>query len=236
LKPADSGEVLGFEMMTGKDMTVPRLSLAQSTTPQTKRANEKYIPDLEEGMFFNSMTGEIYGTSVEVIPLFFFKSRIFFKDLKEGGGVICQAPGPDGTKCQLNAGGPCLHSNWGAKGEPPECNEFLNYPCIMVPNQDLIAVSLKSTGLKAAKDWNTLMRMRKADMFAGRYTIESKPARNKAGLDYFAYKIDNAGWVEDEALYRFCGNMYDSIFQGVASGTVVVEQEGLREEQAVTDM
>ena len=235
--PTTEGPVHGFEMMRAKDMTVPRLSLAQSTTPQIKKANEKYVPGLEEGMFFNSVTGEIYGTKVLVIPLFFFRSRIFFKDLKEGGGVLCQAPGPDGMKCQLNAGGPCLHDTWGAKGEPPECNEFMNYPCIMPSNgNDLICVSLKSTGLKASKDWNTLMRIRKSDMFAGIYSIESKPARNKAGLDYFAYKIDNAGWVEDEKLWRFCGDQYDSVYQGIAAGTIVVEQEGLREEQAVNEM
>src|ERR1041385_829350 len=73
------------------DITIPRLGLAQGgLSPQLKKANESYIPGLQEGDLFNTATGQIYGPKVTVVPLFHFKNWIHFKDIKDGGGVIGQ--------------------------------------------------------------------------------------------------------------------------------------------------
>src|SRR5688572_33313161 len=86
------GQSRGFEAMEQRDITVPRLAIAQSMTPARKRGNPKYNPDLQEGQLFNSVSGEVYGDFVVATPLFFFKSRIMFRDLDKGGGVMCMAP------------------------------------------------------------------------------------------------------------------------------------------------
>lgn len=218
----------GFEQMEAKDMVLARLSLCQSMTPQRQESDPKFIDGLKEGHLFNSLTGKIYGKHTRVVPLFFFKSRIFFKDINEGGGIICQAP--DGKSCQLNHGGPCLHQAWGASGEPPECNEFFNYPCIMLDDkgvviEPLIVVSLKATGLKAGKEWNALMRMRGADMFSGIYNVDSQPARNKAGQTYQTYKVTNSEprWVEP-ALYQQAEKMFQQVSEGIAAGSITVDE------------
>src|SRR5271155_4629731 len=77
---ADVGNRDGKDNVGQGDLLIPRLSLAQSMTPELKRTNENYNPDLEEGQFFNSVTGEIYGDSVTVIPLHFFKQYIQFAE------------------------------------------------------------------------------------------------------------------------------------------------------------
>src|SRR5687768_3865814 len=65
----------GFEGMDQADVTIARLALAQSMTGVAKKANPDYVEGLEEGLFFNSLTKEVYGKKVRFIPLFFFKNR-----------------------------------------------------------------------------------------------------------------------------------------------------------------
>src|SRR5882757_10611767 len=92
----------GMEEATLRDMIIPRLGLCQTNSQARDKQNAKFIKGLEEGQFYNSLTGKNYGEAIQIIPLFLYKSRIMFKDMEEGGGIICQAP--DAVHCQLNAG------------------------------------------------------------------------------------------------------------------------------------
>ena len=220
----------GFEKMETRDMVLPRLSLCQATTPQRQESHAKYIPDLKEGQLFNSLTSQVYGKSVTVVPLFFFKSRILFKDIDTGGGIICQAP--DGKSCQLNHGGPCIKQGWGPNGEPPECTEFYNYPSLIMPARELIVISLKVTALKAGREWNALMRMRGADMFAGLYDIRSAAARNKAGQTYYTYVITNGNpnpWADKET-YQYAEQVFNQVSEGLATGTITVDESTISDD------
>lgn len=233
LQKAEGQVPRGMDEMESKDWVLPRLSLCQSTSPQKNKNDHRYIPRLTEGNLFNSLTKQIYGEKVTVTPLFFFKTRWMFRDFDEGGGILCQAP--DGKSCQLNHGGPCLHSNWGPSGEPPECNEFYNYPCLLHPSRDIVVVSLKSSGLKAAKAWNSLMRLRRADTFAGIYDIEVKQVTGKQQNAYFTYEVQNSpvndGWVDNDT-FKFAEEMYQSIFEGIKSGRAVVDIKDIAAEAA----
>ncbi len=218
----------GFEQVTMKDMVLPRLALCQDNTPQRKKQNaDVYIPGLEEGNLFNTLSGKIYGNKIQVVPLFFYHSKIMFKGFEQGGGIVCQAS--DGISCQLNNGGACLHGAWGPGGEPPECTEFYNYPCLVYEGpgsktSELIIVSLKSTGIGAAKKWNSYMRMRGADMFAGVYELSSTPDTNKAGMSYFTWAVANGdpAWV-DVDLLKSGEKMYKTVSEGLKSGAIKVD-------------
>jgi len=219
----------GQEEVSLRDMVLPRLGLCQTNSRARNKNNEKYIKGLEEGQLFNTLTGEIYGEKVQIVPLFFYHSRIMFRDMNEGGGIICQAP--DGKKCQLNNGGPCLHSMWGPKGEPPECNEFFNYPSLVYKGpgeqtNDLIIVSLKTTGLEAGRNLNSMIRMRNADTFAGIYELSSYADKNPAGNDYYTWRVRNGNppWT-DPVLLAKAEKMYKIVFEGLKSGTITVDAD-----------
>jgi hypothetical protein len=67
------------------DILIPRLAVAQAgMSAQLKKNHELFIPELEEGQLFNTVTNEVYGDVANVIPLFFTKNYIQF----EGGGVL----------------------------------------------------------------------------------------------------------------------------------------------------
>jgi hypothetical protein len=179
--------IQGGENVDQNDILIPRLALCQSGTPQRKRSDPRFVPGLEEGMYFNSVSGKIYGTKVWFIPTFFFRTRVRFKALDEGGGILCQAQ--DGKHGVGDPGGDCLRCPLAQfhDEEPPECTEFKNFAAIVVPEtglptlEDAIVVSWKVTAIKAAKKLNTLLRMRGLDYFASIFEATSAEKTNDSG-------------------------------------------------------
>jgi len=188
----------GLEELNQQDLVIPRLALCQSMSPQRKKGNALYIEDLEEGQFFNTVTREIYGEGpLDVTPLFVFKSRIFFLPMESGGGIRCLSP--DGQHCALNNGGPCTRDTFGADGTKPDCSILYNYPVVIHgrPLEPLV-VSLKSAGVKVAKTWNSMMRLRGGPVFSGIYRMEAVIDKNKAGQEYYQLSFSNMGRVTPE--------------------------------------
>lgn len=177
----------GGENVDQNDILIPRLALCQSGTPQRKKSDPRFVPGLQEGDFFNSVSGKNYGNKVWLIPAFFFRTRLRFRALEEGGGILCQAQ--DGKHGVGDPGGDCLRcplSAW-KNNEPPECTEFKNFAAILVPEsgmptlEDAIVVSWKVTAIKAAKKLNTLLRMRGLDYYANIFEVISGEATNDSG-------------------------------------------------------
>ncbi len=222
----------GLENVQREDITVPRLALTQSMTPQRKKSDPKYIDGLEEGDFFNTITGENYGAAVKLVPLFFYKTRILFKDIEEGGGMLCQAQ--DGVTGVGDPGGDCAtcpKSQFGDNGRP-DCNHFYNYAVLVVPKKgsigldSLAAFSLKSSGIKTAKDWNALMRLKGTDSFAGVYEVTSAEQKNTAGQTWSTAVIKNAGWVSKDE-YTVAQACYQSVREMQSQGRLKVDAEDL---------
>jgi hypothetical protein len=217
----------GAEQIESNDMIMPRLVICQSMTEQRKRSSTSYIEGLQEGDLFNSLTGENYGCSVSFVPLFFYKSRILFKPMDQGGGILCQSP--NAKQCSLNAGGPCAHDKWGPNGEPPECTELFNFPSFILKadgQRELVIISFKSTGIKAAKQLNSFIRYRNADTFAGIYRLSTQPDKNNAGQEYFVPAVANAGWVDKE-LYGFCEAAWEALAPQIGTGAVQMDTSGM---------
>jgi hypothetical protein len=223
----DDEPIYGFEAMDSKHTAIARLALAQSNTKQAKRSNPLYIDGLHEGLFFNSLSKEIYGPTVEFIPMFFFVNRIMFKDIEtEGGGIMCMAR--DGVHCQLNNGGPCLHADFGAAGEKPACTEFYNYPAMLTDDNgnpdELIVLSFKSTAMKKAREWNSRMRMLKASMFAQKWRVKAIPDK-KGEFDFFNVEFEFAGYVEAAEIREGLKRTFLTTREGFNAGTLTVDAE-----------
>ena len=57
----------GLQNVSNDDITIPRLAIIQSGSPQRKKKDEKYIEGAEDGMIFNTVTNEV-NEKIEVIP------------------------------------------------------------------------------------------------------------------------------------------------------------------------
>jgi hypothetical protein len=79
----------GAEGIDNEDVTIPRIKLAQGTTPEVKAG------DIAEGSLFLNVTGEVLaapGETWKIIPIVQGKEFILWKDQNfEGGGVFARA-------------------------------------------------------------------------------------------------------------------------------------------------
>lgn len=196
-----TGPARGFEEVDREDLVVPRLALAQSLSPQKKPSNEKYIKGLEDGDIFNTVTNKIYGKmggSIRAIPLFYTKSQMLFRPMDQGGGILCiSVDGKTGGERHPESCLTCPDNQW-KDGKHPACSKVGSFVC-MLPDyaMDLIVVSFKSTGIKDAKQWNSLIRMKQRDMFSSIYKLTAI-TKNKNNNDFAAFRIENDSWVTEE--------------------------------------
>ena len=214
----------GTENIQKKDLVLPRLCICQSGNPQRKKANPLFIEGLEEGQLFNNITNDIYGTKAQFIPLVKTGSRIFFRDLKEGGGIICRSfNGIDGGTIAPTCDA-CPNSKWGTKGEPPPCTDFLNYPTIMLGSyRHLIVSSWKSSSLPPARVWLTrvdmLVEKWNKPLFSWVSEVELKPDSNESG-DFFVPTFTVKRWATDEEFAHA-----QSLYHELKGKTIIVEEE-----------
>jgi len=220
-----SGPARGMEEADQKDLTLPRMAICQSMTPQRKKTNPLFIQGLEEGQLFNTLTGKVYGTEVALIPIFMYKSRIKFTDFEDGGGIECQAINgkSGGALCPSGCDG-CLHSQWGEKGDPPACTLFYNYPALIMPTKELVIVSMKSAGAKIARAWNTLIKLRNQDTFAGVYQVATV-AETADSHEFYNFSVKNAGWADEET-YKFA----EQVYNGLKGKSIQMDTTGLETE------
>lgn len=124
----DANDTRGKEDFGAEDMIVPRLALAQSMTPQTKRQNKAHIEGLDEGMVFNTLTGEIFETPFRMIVLQGKKKAYVFDDQ---GKILERNIDFDSPRCKppVDAQGNRLLDAKGKKvpSEASPCYEFLVY-------------------------------------------------------------------------------------------------------------
>lgn len=217
----------GLENVERRDIVLPRLAVCQSMTPQRKASSPSFIKGLEEGGFFNSLTGEIYQMILQFIPILIFKSRLYFRPMEDGGGMLCQSPngktgGSLSPTCDV-----CPHSQWGKLGEHPDCTLLYNYAGVIRNTRELIVVSLKTTGIKIAKQWNAIMRLRNADSFAGVYELSTTPQKNNMG-EWHTLVVRPAGWT-DQLTFNHCETLYASLQEA----NVQVDATGLDEDDEV---
>jgi hypothetical protein len=209
----------GQEEMDRSDFTLPRIAIAQTLSPALKKNKPQYIPDLVVGQMYNTVTKEIYGEEITFVAVMFAKARIYFEDINKGGGILCQSQnGVNGGHLSPASCDACSKSQF-LDGNTPECNKFMNYPGFVLDPKtkairSMAAVSLKSTGVKIAKQWNSVIRMSNLPTYGITYKI-SVIEDSANGNDFWNYKIDRIGFTPETLIVQ-CQNLYQSLkAQGV---------------------
>jgi hypothetical protein len=202
-----------------ENILVPQLRIAQALSPQLKKSNEAFIPELEAGQFFNSVTGKVYGEEVTVIPLSFFRQFIQFKDIKEGGGIVrMYQPGEVPPVADLAF----------VDGKPPLCTEFKSRFSLILRKDETfepVVVSFKSTGMKAARRWNYLIAEKNLPAYAFVYNFTVKTLSGK-GNEWFGFGIERGDYTP-AAIYEQAKDYFASLQEaGVQVDTSGLEPEG----------
>lgn len=180
----------GKEDITQGDMIVPRLALAQRTSPQLDPEKPQYIEGLKLYDLFNSVTQQIYGRGPVTVAVVRHTKRAveFSADSKV---VDPNVPLTD----------PRLRGHEGPDGKwiKPVATLFHEYLVLQVNTREPIMLSLepimlslKSTQIKVAKKLNSLLMVRPGAAWAGLYEITTG-SHTTNGFTHGQYTIMPAG-------------------------------------------
>ena len=227
------GNHSGLEGSDASDFIIPRLGLCQSLTPQRVKGNPKYIQGLEEGQFFNTVTGEIYGEEVEFIPLYMAKTRLKFNK-PIGSGIDCASSiSPEGVMfgkhSPAGAGGCAVCQFAQFKDEPdekgssaPDCTDFKGWVSLI--DGQPIGISVKSTSLTVMKQFNSMIRLANMPAFVHRCKASST-TQTKNGNTFQQWVLTKVGFTPED----FIGQAQD-FFTALKSRGVRIDTDGVEEE------
>ena len=229
--PEETGHE-GLEHVRPQDQVLPRIGFCQSLSPERDRTHSKFIQGLQEGQLFNNLTQQVYGESVEILPIIYKPApRILWRKRDEGSGMLCISQnGVDGgTIAPTCDACPNSKHTTDATGKyvPPKCTEYMTFACLTVKDHDLVTIALKSTGLKKGKAFVTRANMLNVPFFHQVWKMEAIPEKNDKGQPYFAPKFTlirskDKVTAEEKALGR---ETYNAI-----KGTTFVKAENLQED------
>lgn len=212
-----TGPAVGNENVDHEDLAIPRLCIIQPLSPELDESDAKFMPGAKQGQMFNSVTKEIYD-SIKVVNVAFSKQWLLYRTRKAGGGLKAVCLSEEEAVRALQA------------LEDPQNHEVVftaNHFCILLDPAGCFAgeivVSCTSTKLKVSRNWNSLIRMKGCDRFAGVWSVSTVKEKNDKG-SYFNFCVSPAGWVTEEIFNR-AKNLYEEVNRGLR----VIDHEGTTE-------
>lgn len=228
-------------------LIIPRISVLQSGSPQVKKSDAAYIKGAEEGMIYNSATGELYdgAEGIFIVALtnrrtnieWNGKTRSFVADHGANPTAfdISKLPRKDGRIKNGDNDVVPTEDYIGFMLDSDYVNNGLYTP---------VALSMSATNLKIARQWNSMMNMvtRKlpdgsvapAPLFAKIYKLSTAPKQNDKG-SWFVWKVEPVSFSHEVSSLRFgepkgflhqCKDFIDQL----RSGAAVVAEHKVAEE------
>jgi len=189
----------GFEGTSSEDFAIPFLAILQSGSPQVKKKGAEYIDGAEEGMLYNTASGEIFDgdKGVQIVPCYTEHIFIEWKNKqKDGGGFV----GTHNLDSPVVAAAQAASTEFGkyyvpvADGVDHDLVEtFVFYAILLDADGDIVGpcmISCSSTKIKSYKSIMTPLRQVKGrpPLYAFKLTITTVAEKNTKG-DYHNFKI-----------------------------------------------
>lgn len=196
----------GSEDITANDITLPRIEVLQALSPQLKKNEAVYIEGSEQGQIFNTISGELYGSTVTVCPILFQRQFILWQDRKLGGGFA----GSFATEVDAE-----LERDSKDKPNDYEVTEHhINYCLILHDNgrMEEAVLSWARTKLKASRRLNALVQMNPGDRYSRAYRLKAVEASSPKG-DYWTFDIAPGGYVA-KPIFDKAAAIYEAIKGG----------------------
>lgn len=231
--------------MDREHVTIPRLVMLEQLNPEV---GDKLG---ESGDFFvKSLNRNLGKGPLEIVVLMRSHSRMRWRDINAGGGIICQAI--DGKRGIGDPGGDCSAcglKEWGTRKDPqtgatvtakPQCDLYENF--IVVLRSELqqdesfpMAISGSRTKLKGLRDFNTMLMQsiqKRRPLFAKSYVVKAVEKVNPkiAGNNKFhVFQISPGN--ENALLPDVEQKRAMDLFMSFRGKTVTVEQDAPGTEQ-----
>ena len=207
----------GLQNISNDDVTIPRLAIIQSGSPQRKKKDEKYIEGSDEGMIFNTVTNELYKDSLEVIPCGYRKTYVEWVPREKGGGLVAVHDlKPDGSVTDPKTRKTML-------GENQIVDTAEHFVLVKSSEGYSPAVlTMTSSNLGVSRKWNTLLKMKRinvkgqtveAPSFLFKFKLSTVEAENDLG-NWHKYKIEELGQIESKEIFKEAEKLADSVSTG----------------------
>lgn len=199
---AKGGTGRGSENVGTKDILLPRLEIVQAQSP-IKDTNE----DAKEGLMFNTVTSEVLGDEVYIVPLYYRMEYLLWKDQDKGGGFFGAYDSENEAKQRLH--------EVVADGEDESDMEIVDTPvhyCLRIkPDMTIeqIVISMPKSKAKVSRKWNAAIQIAGGDRFSRVYKMTTFKDKNKQNKTFFNFVVQPAGFPP-EAIYREAEKLYTS--------------------------
>jgi hypothetical protein len=224
------GEQRGSENVGQDDIIIPRLEIIQALSPQVKEGDPGYMEDARPGMLINSVTKQLYGKEVMVVPVVYTKQWLVWRKRKDKdgkaitGGFFGAFNSPNEAEDRME--------REGGENNSIEVIDTPQHLCLLVNFQsgsvDEVMISMPRTKAKISRQWNSMIRLAGGDRFARCYRVTSGLEKNSAGQDYYNFVVAQSGFPA-KVLYDRAEKLYEQIQAGartVAMDVADYEEEG----------
>lgn len=200
----DPSKQRGSENVGTKDLILPRLEIVQAQSPI-----KDTDPEAKEGLMFNTVTQEVLGDAVFIVPITYRMEYLVWKDQDSGGGFF----GAYDTEAQAQS----RVAEEVSKGEDPALLEIVDTPvhyCLRVrPDMttENIVISMAKSKAKVSRKWNSIIQLCGGDRFARAYKITTFKDKNKQNKTFYNYVVQPAGFAP-EPIFRKAEALYE-VFQ-----------------------
>ena len=214
----------GMEQMGADDLALPFIRILGDLSPQVKKSKAEYVEGAEPGMLFNTVSKELYDGSkgIKVVPCYYKREYIEWSDRGEGPGApIAVHPANTDLMNQTNRDAM-------GKDRLPNGNYLENTASyyVMVLSEDGSAetalITMKSTGLKTSRQWNSMISGIKLQGTSGKFTppmfshiyhLTTVEMSNKKGT-WSTWSVAKVGPVQDMGAYEQAKVFADSVSKG----------------------
>lgn len=186
-----TGQARGSEEVGLNDLILPRIELVQPLSPCKDKNDAAFIPGIEDGDLFNTVSRENYGEGVRIVPVYYRPVFLLFKTRKAGGGfrgTFETAEAAEAARKRLED--PQNH-------EIVQCGEHIVLVMTAEGPQQAI-LSMTKTKLKVSRQLNSLVRMRHPDdSFSTLYQLGSVQQKNDKGT-FYNFTVKPLGYVNKD--------------------------------------
>ena len=207
----------GAENVGMEDLVIPRLLVLQDGSPMLKRSDPKYNDEADVGMLTNSVTGELYGDALHVVPVFYTKQYLVWRKKENGGGFL------GAFNSQVEAEGRVKQEQ---NKQGLEIVDTPQHLCLLIKDgkTEEIMLSLPRTKAKVSRQWNSMAKLAGGDLFSRVYKVTTAEETNTKGT-FYNFVIAPIGFAPEHA-YRAAEALYEKVSSGQRRVVMDVSDEG----------
>lgn len=218
-------QTTGFEGADFESYATPFLRILQQNSPQVLEDTDNYIPDSKPGYFFNTVTNQLYGKTVNVIPVRFERLFIEWKPNREGFVAIHSVE----EGMEISRPGETFGTRIHRESENLLQDTHTFYLLIAGKEEEgPLVFPLSSTGIRHSRKWLSQAKMLRlpsrepAPLYSSIYQIGTVLNENDQGRwyqigDKGKTAIDRIDWINEDQFSYVKGviSMFDRIREGM---------------------